>query len=101
MPKGVFDDLTGCTFGRLTVVSRAPNAGPATRWNCVCTCGKKVTPQGGALREGSAKSCGCFRSDSMKARQTTHGLFGTIRYAMWHGAKYRSRDRSIPFSIKV
>ena len=35
-------DLTGKRFGKLTVISRAPNGnGHGARWNCRCDCGKE------------------------------------------------------------
>jgi hypothetical protein len=34
-----FKDLTGQVFGRLTVISRAPNHQKKVRWNCQCECG--------------------------------------------------------------
>ena len=55
-------DLTGQTFGWLTVLSRAgrtsSKAGFAT-WNCQCSCGRKTVSAGVDLRNGRIKSCGC------------------------------------------
>lgn len=57
-------NLAGQTFGRLTVISRAPssNAGHA-RWHCRCECGNETTPHASALRKGLTVSCGCFHTE--------------------------------------
>lgn len=55
-------DLTGMTFGKLTVVGKSPRtAGDrnATYWDCVCSCGAKTRPMSWDLRRGRTKSCGC------------------------------------------
>jgi hypothetical protein len=49
-------DLTGQTFGRLTVIERAPGPGPV-RWVCECVCGLQRTAPGTRLRDGRAHSC--------------------------------------------
>jgi len=73
MPKLI--DLTGRTFGRLTVIGRnAVNSklGQA-RWNCRCVCGKTVTVWGMSLRSGNTQSCGCWNQEVTKRVKTTHG----------------------------
>ena len=52
-------DLTGEVYGKLTVVDRAENKGRAPMWNCECSCGNTKIVNGGSLRRGSTKSCGC------------------------------------------
>lgn len=53
-------DLTGQTFGNLTVVSRASNVnGKRTMWNCVCSCGNQKIVCATHLRSGKTRSCGC------------------------------------------
>ncbi len=59
---GKFIDLTGQKFGRLTVIKRAENAKCSNiQWFCQCECGKQTIVQGGTLRSGRTKSCGCLR----------------------------------------
>lgn len=55
-------NLTGQTFGRLTVVKRAPNlsGNPNSRWLCACVCGETATVFACNLRSGLTKSCGCI-----------------------------------------
>jgi len=53
-------DLTGRTFGLLTVVGRGPSdvRGKAC-WRCRCACGGETLVIGDNLRRGNTRSCGC------------------------------------------
>lgn len=69
-------DLTGQTFGRLTVRERAPTperkphqaTGPIHRhWLCDCVCGSvKVVPST-SLLGGRTRSCGCLQRERSAA----------------------------------
>jgi hypothetical protein len=50
-----YTDLTGKIFGRLLVIK----AGSDGKWECECSCGKRVTISAGHLNSGSRTSCGC------------------------------------------
>lgn len=56
-------NLTGKTFGRLTVVEQAAppteKKGDRTFWNCTCSCGGSRTASTTDLRTGRVMSCGC------------------------------------------
>jgi|SRR6185437_4294370 len=54
-------DLTGKTFGKLIVLSRASNKGKYTMWNVKCTCpaGTEFTASSRKLIRGKYPSCGC------------------------------------------
>lgn len=56
-PQG--PDLTGKTFGRLTVLSRGGTKEKRAYWSCVCQCGNSFTAMAKSLRNGDTKSCGC------------------------------------------
>ena len=59
-------DLTGKTFGRLTVLSRAEATVPGkTMWVCQCSCPNHtiVTASTSSLRGGNKKSCGCLAKE--------------------------------------
>ncbi len=64
-PGEVKIDLSGQKFGRLTVVSRAPNDKTRhIRWFCDCDCGKKnIIVYKDALLQGRQKSCGCLHKE--------------------------------------
>ena len=64
-------NLTGQTFGRLTVLSEAPSrknpGGTQHRyWLCQCSCGKKKEIATGCLRSGRTVSCGCWARDMVR-----------------------------------
>jgi hypothetical protein len=54
------EDLTGATFGRLTVEARLEQQGNP-KYRCRCECGATKDAYGSNLRSGATKSCGCLR----------------------------------------
>lgn len=50
-------DLTGLTFGKLTVMSRAPNKNKKTMWHCKCNCenGTELDVEAYNLKSGQEK----------------------------------------------
>lgn len=70
---GKLIDLTGKTFGRLTVIERAPRLDYVNRmgawWLCRCSCGQEIVVYGEHLRIGSTRSCGCLRKELASARR--------------------------------
>jgi hypothetical protein len=82
-------DLIGERFGKLVVVARADRTKSKNwRWRCVCDCGGEKVVQGGNLRFGSVRSCGCIVRNQLK----THGLCYIPEYAVWQAMKQRCRD---------
>lgn len=60
-------DITGQTFGKLTVIECAGKLdGRRYSWKCQCECGNTVIKLGSALRSGNTKSCGCGKYDGLK-----------------------------------
>lgn len=56
-----FDDLTGRSFSRWSVVDQGPKLPCGTiQWNCICDCGTRKLVRAGKLRGGISKSCGCL-----------------------------------------
>jgi len=76
---GSAKDISGRTFGRLTVVGRhGTNHKRAALWACVCDCGETGVFEGRFLRSGSTTSCGCWRRErvantNLTPRYFTHG----------------------------
>ena len=64
-------DLTGKTFGRLTVIKRSENncKDGQPKWICRCECSNIVEVRGEYLKSGSAKSCGCLRKELLRNRR--------------------------------
>lgn len=64
-------DLTGMTFGKLTVIKQAedyvsPKGKHNTQWLCQCECEDKniVIVRDSCLKEGCQLSCGCLRKEN-------------------------------------
>lgn len=100
---GVFKDLTGVKFYRLTVVSQAPHyVSPSGRlyvmWNCECECGKFIVVRTSALTSKSSfsKSCGCFSSDATRERASTHKMSKTREYTSYKAMKKRCANKNDP-----
>lgn len=53
-------DITGETFGKLTVLSYAGTEKKGALWLCRCACGNERQILGTALRSRRKKSCGCL-----------------------------------------
>lgn len=65
--------MTGLTFGRLTVVGTAPRyvdgGGKIRRkFKCLCACGAEKIVLGENLRSGHTTSCGCQQDDNRRAK---------------------------------
>jgi len=62
-------DLTGCTFGRWTVLHRVgSNRNGLAIWKCQCECGNVGTVDSKTLRSGRSRSCGCYNRQLMAQR---------------------------------
>lgn len=85
MTRGI--DRTGQKFGRLTVVALSPKRVNRTsnQWLCLCECGNETIVDGGELKKGKVKSCGCLRDTQLR----THGMSKTKVYRTWVGMKKR------------
>lgn len=86
-------DLTGKKFGRLTVLSRADNNKLQVCWRVRCDCGEERTVQGGNLKSGRTKSCGCYNRDYVRKGTPTHGLSNSVTYRCWSGMLARCRNK--------
>jgi len=70
---GIFVDLTGQRFSRLTVLERVENYVSSSgksrhvQWKCICSCGNPVIVSSHSLKSGHTKSCGCLKVE--KARE--------------------------------
>ena len=85
-----FKDLTGQTFGRLTVVSYAGKSKYGlSQWECRCECGNVTLVTTCHLTGNHSKSCGCLQRDIAKSNQTTHGKWGHRIINIWHGMRKR------------
>ena len=77
-------DLTGQTFGRLTVIERAENNKyNQARWKCSCECGNITIVQSANLIKGTTKSCGCLK------KEIQHHKSNTRLFSIWASMKKR------------
>lgn len=94
-------DLTGRTFGRLTVLSRAENGkGGKSRWLCKCRCGNECIVHSSSLVSGNTRSCGCLRREESHNRSTTHGMSKSPLFAVWRamvGRCENPNNKSYPY----
>jgi len=59
-----FKDLSGCRFGRLSVVSIAGrDKNKRLVWLCCCDCGRSPRISSRSLVSGQTQSCGCRKSE--------------------------------------
>jgi hypothetical protein len=85
-------DLTGCSFGRLTVIEEADRTPRGVRWLCRCDCGQNIIVNGVSLSTGNTKSCGCIHRQQLSARNRVHGLARTGPYNIWKHMRQRCRN---------
>ena len=95
-----FHELQGQSFGRLTVIARAPNAGAGlkskARWFCECECGAEAIVHASALRCGNTTSCGCAKRERSKRDgwklNRKHGRTGSRVWITWGSMVQRCTD---------
>lgn len=77
-----FKDLTGKTFGKLTVLQpdfKGNDKRKRNRWICKCLCNKTVSVRGENLCQGCVKSCGCLKNENQSSRKDLRGMkFGNL-----------------------
>lgn len=64
-------DLSGETFGRLTVIEKADKTYKygGTAWRCKCECGNDIVVSYKNLVSGHTKSCGCYNRELCSKRR--------------------------------
>jgi hypothetical protein len=70
MPYKEAMDLTGKTFGSLTVIERVPGKGQ--KWKCRCSCGKFVVAIAGSIIRINSDKCYCYRRARPNQVNVTH-----------------------------
>lgn len=86
-------DLTGLTFGLLTVIERNGTSDHGkSLWLCSCRCGGECTVIGGNIVQGKTTSCGCVRSEQAGALKFIDGRRSHPLYEVWSEMKRRCLD---------
>ena len=96
-------DLTGKTFGLLTVLGRdynyiSPNGKQNTKWLCSCECGNVISVVRTGLINGTTKSCGCIKGKLTSERclkDLTGKIFGELTVIKMHN-KRQTYDNGHP-----
>ena len=84
-----YKDLSGQTFGRLTVLHRVPNKHKGNaRFACRCSCGASHEANGNSLKRGMVQSCGCLQRE----KPWRHGLTDHPLYHCWYNMLDRCYD---------
>lgn len=99
-----FEDLSGQKFGKLTAIKRVenkilPGGGQYVRWLCKCDCGKETLSRATSLKNGTARSCGCSRSESTMGiglTDLTGRRFGRWTVLYESGRAREPRGRIVP-----
>jgi len=90
-------DLSGQTFGRLTVMSRSGRSrGRQAVWLCSCTCGAETHVRATQLRKGKTKSCGC-----LKAERYHWTGYQEISGEFWSNQKTHAQSRGRSFTLSI
>lgn len=87
-------DLTGMTFGRLTVIKRDGKSKDG-RWIWLCRCnndGNLVRVVSKNLLNGDTQSCGCIKKEVLEKRNTTHKMTNTRFYRIWKAMHTRCNN---------
>lgn len=84
------EDLTGSSYGLLTVTDLSHKDSKGSVWNCVCKCGNTTALYARLLP--AHKSCGCLQKSSQIKSEavTTHGMSTTAIYERWNSMKSRA-----------
>jgi len=95
VPKSIRKDLTGRTFGRLTVLGYVgQDAIHNAQWLCQCECGQTKTYICSRLlrKINPVRSCGCGSRESAKK----HGMVKAPEYNAWRSMYQRCNNPNSP-----
>lgn len=91
-PRSTRMDLVGHRYGRLVVQAFSHAKGYESMWVVLCDCGRLRVVQGGNMRSGATRSCGCARA----SRKPKHGHTGSPTYITWSSMKARCSNPNHP-----
>lgn len=87
------EDLTGCEFERLKVLSFDSVKNGQKMWKCRCSCGNEVIVSASHLKTGHTRSCGCIQKELAREfcgkLAYKHGHSAERLYYVWGAMKRR------------
>ena len=90
-------DLTGQRFGKLVVAQRAgADKWGCPTWLCRCDCGNETIANGGNLRRGYTRSCGCLLHEVNRELNTIHSGSRSRLHPIWASMKDRCYNPNNP-----
>jgi len=85
------DDLTGCKFGRLLVLSFLHTDKYNNKcYLCKCDCGREKVVRGVSMKNGLTNSCGCLLKDKV----TKHGKYKSCLYTIFNNMNSRCNNKN-------
>lgn len=82
----------GARYGRLVVTGDAPRRNKKRFCRYVCDCGKEIEANYDNVRRGKQSSCGCLKTEVLRALRRTHGGARTPEYSSWLSARERCNN---------
>lgn len=89
----LFIDISGERFGNLTAVKVSHKKGKRIYWECVCKCGNTTFVDGGNLRSGRIRSCGCLQG-------ATHALSNSTLYRRYYTMCSRCSENDLKHKLR-
>ena len=101
-------DLSGQSFGQLTVIERDltiyPGKKKTTRWWCKCKCGKVFSANSDDIVRGHTNSCGCYHKQKAsefltkeRSKSNNYHLSKTKAYRTWRAMMSRCYKSNFTF----
>jgi len=104
-------DIVGDRFGRGVVLNRNTKIvrkGYRTHWDLICDCGNLYTAEGGNLKDGVTRSCGCLFTETHSGENNNKWKGGitpltvqirhTIQYTNWRLAVFERDNYTCQYS---
>ena len=95
MPKkGMYQDLIGQKYGKLTVSKMHKHENRKYYWQCECECGNRTIVEGSKLKNGHTKSCGCIKKEWSAKMNYKNGLSNSKIASTYHNMLNRCYRKS-------
>lgn len=93
---GKLIDITGKTFGKLTVVSLlGRNRNGKVKWLAHCECGNKIAVESLYIRNGHTISCGCRIAEKNTELRWIHGMSKSSEHSIWRKMHDRCYNKNL------